>query len=79
MYNGLDVLRPHLPKDAGHGSAAVVIGVVQGDTHDIGKNLVKIMLEAAGFRSMTWAATSSPALLSTRQKKSARALSACPH
>ena len=50
MYNGLDVLRPHLPKDAGHGSAAVVIGVVQGDTHDIGKNLVKIMLEAAGFQ-----------------------------
>ena len=50
MYNGLDVLRPHLPKDASHGSVAVVIGVVQGDTHDIGKNLVKIMLEAAGFQ-----------------------------
>ena len=43
MYNGLDVLRPHLPKDASRGSVAVVIGVVQGDTHDIGKNLVKIM------------------------------------
>jgi len=27
----------------------VVIGVVEGDTHDIGKNLVKIMLETAGF------------------------------
>ncbi|MDR0842775.1 MAG: cobalamin-dependent protein, partial [Acidobacteriota bacterium] len=27
----------------------IVIGVVQGDTHDIGKNLVKIMLDAAGF------------------------------
>ena len=50
MYNGLDVLRPHLPKDASRGSVAVVIGVVQGDTHDIGKNLVKIMLEAAGFQ-----------------------------
>ncbi len=50
MYNGLDVLRPHLPKDTSRGSVAVVIGVVQGDTHDIGKNLVKIMLEAAGFQ-----------------------------
>ena len=50
MYNGLDVLRPYLPKDASRGSVAVVIGVVQGDTHDIGKNLVKIMLEAAGFQ-----------------------------
>ena len=50
MYNGLDVLRPHLPKDASRGSVAVVLGVVQGDTHDIGKNLVKIMLEAAGFQ-----------------------------
>lgn len=50
MYNGLDVLRPHLKQDAGSGSVAVVIGVVQGDTHDIGKNLVKIMLEAAGFQ-----------------------------
>ena len=29
---------------------SIVIGVIQGDTHDIGKNLVKIMLEAAGFK-----------------------------
>lgn len=50
MYNGLDVLRPHLKQDASSGSIAVVIGVVQGDTHDIGKNLVKIMMEAAGFQ-----------------------------
>ncbi|MDO4841958.1 MAG: corrinoid protein [Phoenicibacter congonensis] len=51
MYNGLDVLRPHLPADA-EGSTnkkKVVIGVVQGDTHDIGKNLVRIMMETAGF------------------------------
>jgi corrinoid protein of di/trimethylamine methyltransferase len=49
MYNGLDILRPHI-KEQGQGSAGkVVIGVVQGDTHDIGKNLVRIMLEVAGF------------------------------
>ena len=50
MYAGLDVLRPHLPEDANMGeSKKAVIGVVEGDTHDIGKNLVKIMLETAGF------------------------------
>ena len=50
MYNGLDVLRPHLKNDTEEGeSIPCVIGVVQGDTHDIGKNLVKILFETAGF------------------------------
>ena len=49
MYNGLDVLRPLLPKNEGGAKCKIVIGVVQGDTHDIGKNLVKIMLESAGY------------------------------
>lgn len=50
MYNGLDVLKPHLKGEASDGeSIPCVIGVVQGDTHDIGKNLVKIMFETAGF------------------------------
>jgi corrinoid protein of di/trimethylamine methyltransferase len=50
MTAGIDVLRPHLPRDAGREDAGrVVIGVVKGDTHDIGKNLVRIMLENAGF------------------------------
>jgi len=49
MYAGLDVLKPHLKKDDEGQKHKVVIGVVQGDTHDIGKNLVKIMLETSGF------------------------------
>ena len=49
MYNGLDVLRPLLPKSEEGSKGKIVIGVVQGDTHDIGKNLVKIMLESAGY------------------------------
>ena len=50
MYAGLDVLRPHLPEDSSVGEQKkAVIGVVEGDTHDIGKNLVKIMMETAGF------------------------------
>lgn len=51
MYAGLDILRPHLRHDdAARRRHKVVIGVVEGDTHDIGKNLVKIMLEASGFK-----------------------------
>jgi dimethylamine corrinoid protein len=50
MYEGLSVLRPFLSAaDAAAERIGVVIGVVQGDTHDIGKNLVRIMLEVAGF------------------------------
>lgn len=48
MYAGLDVLRPFIDGEAGKGQVGI-IGVVAGDTHDIGKNLVKILLEAAGF------------------------------
>jgi dimethylamine corrinoid protein len=49
MYNGLEVLRPHLDKCESQKKKKIVIGVVEGDTHDIGKNLVRIMLEAAGY------------------------------
>ena len=43
------MLRPYLPKETTWNKKKVVIGVVKGDTHDIGKNLVKIMLDNAGF------------------------------
>jgi dimethylamine corrinoid protein len=49
MYAGLGVLKPHLKAKDEKIKQKVVIGVVEGDTHDIGKNLVKIMLETAGF------------------------------
>ncbi|MEN6349428.1 MAG: corrinoid protein [Syntrophomonas sp.] len=49
LYNGLDVLRPHLPQDSISERQKIVLGVVEGDTHDIGKNLVRIMLEASGY------------------------------
>jgi corrinoid protein of di/trimethylamine methyltransferase len=49
MYAALDVLKPHLKKSDATEKFGCVIGVVEGDTHDIGKNLVKIMLDVAGF------------------------------
>lgn len=46
---GLDILKPHIKNEAIDNPIKVVIGVVEGDTHDIGKNLVKIMTESAGI------------------------------
>lgn len=48
MYAGIDILKAEIKKDNEKKTKAV-IGVIDGDTHDIGKNLVKIMLETAGF------------------------------
>lgn len=49
MTAGMEVLQPHLPVAGNQNTEKVVLGVVQGDTHDIGKNLMKIMLETSGF------------------------------
>lgn len=49
MYAGLDLLRPILLRDKVPTVGRVVIGTVEGDMHDIGKNLVGIMLKGAGF------------------------------
>lgn len=49
MYSGLNILKPHLKKVENGSKSKIVIGVVEGDTHDIGKNLVKLMLETSGF------------------------------
>jgi corrinoid protein of di/trimethylamine methyltransferase len=49
MNAGITVLKPHLKQETATVKHKGVIGVIEGDTHDIGKNLVKIMLEASGF------------------------------
>jgi len=49
MYAGLDVLQPLLERDNVPMLGKVVIGTIRGDLHDIGKNLVGIMLRGAGF------------------------------
>jgi corrinoid protein of di/trimethylamine methyltransferase len=49
MYAGLALLKPLLAKDGVPTAGTVVIGSVRGDLHDIGKNLVGIMLAGAGF------------------------------
>lgn len=49
MYAGLDELKPHFIKEGIPSQGKVVIGTVKGDLHDLGKNLVGIMLKGAGF------------------------------
>jgi 5-methyltetrahydrofolate--homocysteine methyltransferase len=49
MHAGLAVLKPILAKSNTPSAAKIVIGTVKGDLHDIGKNLVGMMLEGAGF------------------------------
>ena len=49
MNVGIDVLKEHITQEESEETVKIVIGVVEGDTHDIGKNLVKIMLEVGGF------------------------------
>jgi len=49
LYGGLDILRPHVPEKREGIKAQVVIGSIQGDVHDIGKNLVKMMFDVAGW------------------------------
>ncbi len=49
MYAGMDLLKPLFLQDEVPSIGKVVLGTVQGDLHDIGKNLVGIMLKGAGF------------------------------
>jgi 5-methyltetrahydrofolate--homocysteine methyltransferase len=49
MHAGMNVLRPLLATSGAPSAGKMVIGTVKGDLHDIGKNLVKMMVEGAGF------------------------------
>ena len=49
MNKGVEVLKPHLASGSAGAAGKVIIGTVAGDLHDIGKNLVAMMIESAGF------------------------------
>ncbi len=49
MQQGLAILKPHLAEGGATPMGKVVVGTVKGDLHDIGKNLVAMMLEGSGF------------------------------
>ena len=49
MNVGVEILKPYIKAGQTTQKHKIVIGVIEGDTHDIGKNLVKLMLETSGF------------------------------
>ena len=49
LYAALGVLKPHIKMKEGATRGQVVLGVMQGDVHDLGKNLIKAIFEAAGW------------------------------
>lgn len=49
MNVGIEILKPHVKSAQRAVSVSVILGVVEGDIHDLGKNIVRIMLDAAGF------------------------------
>jgi methanogenic corrinoid protein MtbC1 len=59
LYAGLDILRPHVSGKDAEMKGQVVIGTVEGDVHDIGKNLVKMMFDVAGFVALSALMTTS--------------------
>ena len=52
MHAGMGILRPLLAESDAPSAGKYLIGTVKGDLHDIGKNLVKMMLEGAGFETV---------------------------
>ena len=50
MNAGIAILKPHIRRAPGREPVTVILGVIEGDVHDIGKNIVKIMLDASGFQ-----------------------------
>ncbi|GBE01236.1 methionine synthase [bacterium BMS3Bbin06] len=49
LYAALDILKPRIKVKDGEVKGQVVLGVLQGDVHDLGKNLIKAVFEAAGW------------------------------
>lgn len=72
MYAGMDLIKPLMLKEGIPTLGKVVIGTVQGDLHDIGKNLVAIMLKGAGFDVIDLGNDVSPErFISTAEKENA--------
>ncbi len=60
MKAGLEILRPILAQTDAEPAGKILVGTVQGDLHDIGKNLVSMMLEGAGFEVFDIGVNQSP-------------------
>lgn len=68
MHAGMDVVKPLLAGEALQEKGTMVIGTVKRDLHDIGKNLVIMMMEGAGFKMIDLGIDVPPENLSRRWK-----------
>ena len=78
MKGGMQILRPLLAETGAETIGTVVIGTVKGDIHDIGKNLVAMMLEARVSKSSISASTTRWRTTSRRSRSTSPRFSACP-
>ncbi|MCL1834601.1 MAG: cobalamin-dependent protein [Oscillospiraceae bacterium] len=69
MNQAIGKLKPALLKSAGEGLGKMILCTVEGDLHDIGKNIVRAMLEAAGFEVLDLGIDVSPAAIVEAAKK----------
>jgi 5-methyltetrahydrofolate--homocysteine methyltransferase len=65
MKAGLAVIQPHLVENEIDDSGVIVLGTVEGDLHDIGKNLVSVMLEGAGYKVIDLGADVTPEIFAS--------------
>ena len=69
MHAAIDILRPHLLAGAQSSPGVIVIGTVQGDVHQIGKNIVAVVLEGNGFEVHDLGEDVTPALFVQKAKE----------
>ncbi len=75
MNAGIEILKPHMVGDAADSKGKVVLGTVKGDLHDIGKNLVKIMMEGKGLEVIDLGAdVPSEKFIATAQEQGAQVI-----
>ena len=74
MKAGVALLKPLLVDEEAHTIGTVILGTVQGDMHDIGKNLVAMMLEGAGFKVIDLGINIAPEVFLNAAKENPQAL-----
>ena len=77
MNAGIDVLKPHMSDEDATDRGTVVLGTVKGDLHDIGKNLVKIMMEGKGMNVVDLGIDVSPEQFVSAAKENNAEIIAC--
>ena len=77
MNVGIEVLKPHMSEADASNKGTVVLGTVKGDLHDIGKNLVKIMLEGKGMNVIDLGIDVSPEKFVEAAKENSATIVAC--